>query len=227
MPSNVRSRDDRSDRERREREARSVNERQTGGSRTPTRPSESSRGTTDTRAITSRNGASIDTRTGRTTTDARDTRTLSDARDTRMTTDLRDTRAALDGREIRDIRESRSNQEPRTATRDIRDNRDAPFARDPRSADAIRDPRSADAMRDTNTRTAPPVATRERTRDEEPRDGPRTNEYFLPGDGINRDVVTADICKYLGPDTLIKPYKHKDVSVIIIKRLLFLNTNTT
>ena len=33
----------------------------------------------------------------------------------------------------------------------------------------------------------------------------RTNRYFLPGDGIAREVVTADICRYLGNDALVKP----------------------
>ena len=64
-------------------------------------------------------------------------------------------------------------------------------------------------------RTAPPVTTRGQNQD-----GRRQNEYFLPGGGINRDVVTTDICKYLGPDTLIEPYKHNDVSVVIVTRRL-------
>lgn len=38
------------------------------------------------------------------------------------------------------------------------------------------------------------------------------NGYFLPGDGISREVITADICKYLGADALVRPYVHQDVS---------------
>jgi uncharacterized Zn-finger protein len=39
-----------------------------------------------------------------------------------------------------------------------------------------------------------------------------TNDYFLPGEGIDREVITADICRYLGPDALVRPYLHQDVS---------------
>jgi hypothetical protein len=33
----------------------------------------------------------------------------------------------------------------------------------------------------------------------------RTNEYFIPGDGIDRLVITADICRYLGNNALVRP----------------------
>ncbi|KAH8838480.1 hypothetical protein MCOR27_008467 [Pyricularia oryzae] len=33
----------------------------------------------------------------------------------------------------------------------------------------------------------------------------RNNEYFLPRDGIDREVITADICRYLGNDALVRP----------------------
>jgi len=33
----------------------------------------------------------------------------------------------------------------------------------------------------------------------------RTNEYFVPGVGIDREVITADICRYLGNDALVRP----------------------
>ena len=33
----------------------------------------------------------------------------------------------------------------------------------------------------------------------------RTNEYFVPKDGIDREVITADICGYLGNDALVRP----------------------
>ncbi|KAF9895259.1 hypothetical protein FE257_000161 [Aspergillus nanangensis] len=36
----------------------------------------------------------------------------------------------------------------------------------------------------------------------------RQNEYFVPGDGINRDVIQADICRYLGNDALVRPGAH-------------------
>jgi hypothetical protein len=33
----------------------------------------------------------------------------------------------------------------------------------------------------------------------------RSNYWFVPGDGIAREVITADIQRYLGPDALVKP----------------------
>lgn len=40
---------------------------------------------------------------------------------------------------------------------------------------------------------------------------PRSNEYFLPRDGIDREVITSDICMYLGNDALVRP-GHCEVS---------------
>ncbi|KAB5547000.1 hypothetical protein GE09DRAFT_197081 [Coniochaeta sp. 2T2.1] len=41
---------------------------------------------------------------------------------------------------------------------------------------------------------------------------PRQNEYFLSRDGIDREVITADICRYLGNDALVRPgtYEYPD-----------------
>lgn len=33
----------------------------------------------------------------------------------------------------------------------------------------------------------------------------RQNQWFLPGDGIAREVITTDINRYLGPDALVRP----------------------
>lgn len=33
----------------------------------------------------------------------------------------------------------------------------------------------------------------------------RMATYFVPGAGIDREVITTDICRYLGPDALVKP----------------------
>ncbi|KAI1433526.1 hypothetical protein GGR50DRAFT_705357 [Xylaria sp. CBS 124048] len=33
----------------------------------------------------------------------------------------------------------------------------------------------------------------------------RQNEYFVPKDGIDREVITADICRYLGNNALVRP----------------------
>ncbi|KAI9847764.1 MAG: hypothetical protein M1838_000787 [Thelocarpon superellum] len=39
----------------------------------------------------------------------------------------------------------------------------------------------------------------------------RQNAYFLPGEGIAREVITADICRYLGNNALVKPAVHEGV----------------
>lgn len=33
----------------------------------------------------------------------------------------------------------------------------------------------------------------------------RMNQWFVPGEGIIREVITADIQRYLGPDALVRP----------------------
>jgi uncharacterized Zn-finger protein len=38
------------------------------------------------------------------------------------------------------------------------------------------------------------------------------NDYFIPGEGISREVITADICRYLGSNALVRPYRHKESS---------------
>ena len=50
-----------------------------------------------------------------------------------------------------------------------------------------------------------------------PRGGPRPdyNEYFLPGDGIDREVIQSEICRYLGQDATCKPGAHSDVRLVI------------
>lgn len=40
---------------------------------------------------------------------------------------------------------------------------------------------------------------------------PAYNEYFLPGDGIDRNVIQSEICRYLGQDATCKPGDHRDV----------------
>ena len=34
---------------------------------------------------------------------------------------------------------------------------------------------------------------------------PIVRNWFQPGEGIAREVITADIQRYLGPDALVKP----------------------
>ncbi|KAL2758341.1 hypothetical protein ACRALDRAFT_2040553 [Sodiomyces alcalophilus JCM 7366] len=38
----------------------------------------------------------------------------------------------------------------------------------------------------------------------------RSNEYFVPRDGIDREVITADICRYLGNDALVRPGQYEN-----------------
>lgn len=45
----------------------------------------------------------------------------------------------------------------------------------------------------------------------------RHNEYFIPGDGISREVIQADICRYLGNDALVKPGTHQGRSGYLIR----------
>lgn len=52
-----------------------------------------------------------------------------------------------------------------------------------------------------------PVIDPGRSRDD-PR--PNYNEYFLPGDGIDREVIQSEICRYLGQDATCKPGAHSD-----------------
>jgi hypothetical protein len=46
---------------------------------------------------------------------------------------------------------------------------------------------------------------------EQPRESgrrPPMNEYFIEGDGINRAVLQAEICKYLGAEAVSRPGKY-------------------
>lgn len=42
----------------------------------------------------------------------------------------------------------------------------------------------------------------------------RQNEYFVPRDGIDREVISADICRYLGNDALVRPGHYEVRNVI-------------
>lgn len=48
-------------------------------------------------------------------------------------------------------------------------------------------------------------------RDREPPLRPELGEYFCPGDGIDREVIQHEICKYLGQDATCRPGRHADV----------------
>jgi hypothetical protein len=51
----------------------------------------------------------------------------------------------------------------------------------------------------------------------------RTNEYFVPKDGIDREVITADICRYLGNDALVRPGVYKDPRTGVNQQGYFIN----
>ncbi|RSL66746.1 hypothetical protein CEP54_003555 [Fusarium duplospermum] len=59
---------------------------------------------------------------------------------------------------------------------------------------------------DAPTQDPPPVSTTREipARPEIPNSG-RQKEYFVPRDGIDREVISADICLYLGNDALVRP----------------------
>jgi hypothetical protein len=37
----------------------------------------------------------------------------------------------------------------------------------------------------------------------------RQNEYFVLKDGIDREVIVSDICRYLGNDALVRPGEYE------------------
>lgn len=49
----------------------------------------------------------------------------------------------------------------------------------------------------------------------------RQNEYFVPRDGIDREVISADICRYLGNDALVRPGHYEVRSLRYAARLRF------
>jgi hypothetical protein len=69
------------------------------------------------------------------------------------------------------------------------------------------DPSSRGYMDERNRHRQPIDLQTERR--EEP--SSRYQEYFLPGEDINREVIQYDICRYLGNDATVRPYNHPDV----------------
>ena len=45
---------------------------------------------------------------------------------------------------------------------------------------------------------------------DEPR-GTKYNDYFVPGTGIDREVIQLEVCRYLGNDATVRPFTNKDV----------------
>ena len=118
--------------------------------------------------------------------------------------DLRDQRQT-DNREqdrIEYIRDSRLDQRPPrdNAARPVYDYAD----QDDRENES---PPRGGYMDDPRERHRHPVDLRSGRR-EDP--GSRYQEYFLPGEEINREVIQYDICRYLGNDATVRPYTHTD-----------------
>lgn len=51
---------------------------------------------------------------------------------------------------------------------------------------------------------------RRRRKDERNKPRSRTNEYFVSGDGIDHEVIRADITRYLGYDALVRPGSYEN-----------------
>jgi hypothetical protein len=49
----------------------------------------------------------------------------------------------------------------------------------------------------------------------------RQNEYFVPRDGIDREVITADVCRYLGNDALVRPGVYEVIAALCRLNVLF------
>ena len=79
-----------------------------------------------------------------------------------------------------------------------RSERDLNSARD-RDRDRERDRDRDRARRDRDARDP--------TRDRPERDS-RLNEFFVNGEGIHREVMQREICKYLGPEAYSRPGSH-------------------
>lgn len=50
-------------------------------------------------------------------------------------------------------------------------------------------------------------------------DGSRRNQYFVPGDGISREVIQADICKYLDNDATVRPQNYQACFPYLVRPL--------
>jgi len=48
----------------------------------------------------------------------------------------------------------------------------------------------------------------------------RTNEYFIPKEGIDRSVLFADICLYLGNDALVRPGSYEVTSNVLSYKII-------
>jgi hypothetical protein len=111
-----------------------------------------------------------------------------------------------------DVPDPDSREYSRDGYSDLRSTRDSAPRRvysyaDPMDRDDVYPPsrRYTDDPRDRNRE---PIHLQSDFRREEP--SSRYQEYFLPGEDINREVIQYDICRYLGNDATVRPYSHPD-----------------
>ncbi|KAL9044890.1 MAG: hypothetical protein Q9214_002004 [Letrouitia sp. 1 TL-2023] len=52
---------------------------------------------------------------------------------------------------------------------------------------------------------------------ETPRGGAQLNEFFVDGEGIHREVMQRELCKYLGPDALSRPGTYNGAKGYIVR----------
>ncbi|KUJ09218.1 uncharacterized protein LY89DRAFT_280362 [Mollisia scopiformis] len=67
------------------------------------------------------------------------------------------------------------------------------------------------------------MSRRDTDRDRRAAASARTNEYFVPKDGIDREVITADICRYLGNDALVRPGNYENPQTRQVQAGYFIN----
>ncbi len=73
---------------------------------------------------------------------------------------------------------------------------------------AHRPDRDRDQVRDRDRDRDRPRRERDPVRDRPERESARLNEFFVNGEGIHREVMQREICKYLGPEAYSRPGTH-------------------
>ncbi len=75
------------------------------------------------------------------------------------------------------------------------------------------DPMDRDDVPSSNRRTREIVdlAPARGYDDDDYRGSTKYNDYFVPGTGIDREVIQHEICRYLGNDATVRPFTNKDV----------------
>ena len=138
-----------------------------------------------------------------------------DVRD-RRPRDLRDIQRDQDSRERMEPREQRRLDGRESERMDYGRSELWPTTRDPLSRPMYAYPDKMERddvpsrayMDDARERRGPPIDLQSQRR-EDP--SSRYQDYFLPGEDINREVIQFDICRYLGNDATVRPVQYSDV----------------